>query len=458
VRGDAQAMEMVSRRRKRGRAKVGRELCAWMAERLDGARALALDSLTRLSVRRLVTASLAFLVFTAIVFLLSPESLPGSIATYYPNPNPNPRSCSKPFVDAHSYCTGECNTECFPRVHNICFASDKIRLCSDPGSDSPLPKFMRFFGETLTVPVERDADCNAGWHWVSGLSLVMDQRWLPAGKPNPHHEAEKLIPAILLQQFLNESANLQWFAAPTDVSRWGKGFLAAFGLTGKVRYHSLPTRKDDSICFKDAILFSAPTHVRYVPDASTNAWLRSQVLRYCEVDSRNASWPVRRAVVMDRSAGPRKLANKLDAAQVMEQLLQAPVEHRSGGIGSFCEQVRSVAEDDFFLVPHGSQNVNFLFARPGAVVLEVFPYLYHTDAFRNFTHAADLDVYPLLGAKPDNSWIRLLSLLGWDGCFHWQPCKNYARLQPLHIDLLKLQDLIRAVQKQKSSLRAELGW
>jgi hypothetical protein len=142
----------------------------------------------------------------------------------------------------------------------------------------------------------------------------------------------------------------------------------------------------------------------------------------------------------------------------MEQLLQAPVEHRSGGIGSFCEQVRSVAEDDFFLVPHGSQNVNFLFARPGAVVLEVFPYLYHTDAFRNFTHAADLDVYPLLGAKPDNSWIRLLSLLGWDGCFHWQPCKNYARLQPLHIDLLKLQDLIRAVQKQKSSLRAELGW
>lgn len=348
--------------------------------------------------------------------------------------------------------------ECFPRVQNICFASDKVRICDDPGRRSDLPKFMRFFGEKVMVPVEYDPNCNEGWHWVSGFSLVMDQRWLPAGRPNPHHEAEKLIPALLLKQFLNQSANLQWFAAKMDVSRWGKGLLAAFGLTGKVRYHELPIHKEDSICFNDAVLFSAMTHVRYVPDMSTNAWLRSQVLDYCKIEGKNSSWPISKAIVLDRSAGPRRLANKLDAGDVIEKTLQVPMEHRSSGIGSFCEQVRSVAEDDFFLVPHGSQNTNFLFARPGATVVEVFPYLYHTDAFRNYTYAAGLDVYPLLGSKPDGLWIRILSLLGWDGCFHWQPCKNYSRLQSLQVDLAKLKELIRLVQKKKSLLRAQLGW
>jgi len=134
---------------------------------------------------------------------------------------------------------------------------------------------MRFFGEKLTVPVEWDSHCNEGWHWVQGFSLVLDQRFLPAGKPNPHHEAEKLIPALLLKQFLNQSANLQWFASPSDVSVWGKGLLTAFGLT--VRFHNLPVDKDDSICFKDAVLFSGPTHVKYVPNEETNSLLRSQV-------------------------------------------------------------------------------------------------------------------------------------------------------------------------------------
>jgi len=35
------------------------------------------------------------------------------------------------------------------------------------------------------------------------------------------------------------------------------------------------------------------------------------------------------------------------------------------------EQVREVAEEDLIVVPHGSQNVNLLFARKGAVVIEV---------------------------------------------------------------------------------------
>jgi hypothetical protein len=37
---------------------------------------------------------------------------------------------------------------------------------------------------------------------------------------------------------------------------------------------------------------------------------------------------------------------------------------------SSCVQVRAVASQDFLVVPHGSQNVNFIFAKPGAVVIE----------------------------------------------------------------------------------------
>lgn len=436
-----------SKRRKRCKGNLERDLCAWMTR-------TRLNSLSRLSIRNLVSAFLVFLFLLTVVVLLSPTSLPSS---YSGNPAAHHSCSTTPFLNAHHYCTGECNTECFPRIQNICFASDKVRLCNHEKRISDLPKFMRFFGEKLTVPVEADAHCNEGWHWVQGFSLVLDQRFLPAGKPNPHHEAEKLIPALLLKQFLNQTANLQWFAAQSDVSVWAKGLLTAFGLT--VRFHKLPIDKDDSICFKDAVLFSGPTHVKYVPNEETNSWLRSQVLRYCNIEARNASWPISRAVVLDRSSGSRKLANKLDAGKVMERTLLVPVEHHSSGIGSFCEQVRTVAADDLFLVPHGSQNVNFLFARPKAVVVEVFPYLYHTDAFRNFTHAVGIDVYPLLGTRPpDSKWMRVTSLVGWDGCFSMMWCKNYARRQPLQVDLVQLETLLRVVQKQRSSLRTQLGW
>lgn len=452
-----------SKRPKPDRGNVGREVYAWMARRIVGTRGFLRSVELRVNRRQLVWGSLTFLALLNVVFLLSSKS-PFSAYSAFPNGSnaPQVKSCSrptKPFIDAHQYCTGECNTECFSRVDNICFATDKVRICGG-SRRSDLPKFIRFFGEKRTVPVEWGSGCNEGWHWISGLSLVADQRFLPAGKPNPHHEAEKLIPAVLLKQFINQSASLQWFASKADVSVWGIGFLEAFGLQNKVRFHELPMHKDDSICFKDAVLFSPPTHSRYVPNKETNALLRTEVLRYCGIEEKNSSWPISRAVVLDRASGSRKLDNKLAAGKLMEEVLGVPVEHRSGGIGSFCDQVRSVAEDDFFLVPHGSQNVNFLFARPGAVVIEVFPYLYYTDALRNFTYAAAIDVYTLLGVRhPESTLMPFFSMLGWAGCFNFprHVCKNYARSQPVQIDLIQLEGLLRVVQKQRSSLRAELG-
>ena len=403
----------------------------------------------------------SFLFAACLMYLLSPQSLPSS---YLRNPNVG-RGCSSkepplPFLDSSSYCTGECNSECFPRVQNICFASDKVRICENLGikglrRTNDVPKFMRFWGEELTVPVVYDSSCSTGWHWMSGFGLVLDQRFLPRGKPNPHHEAEKILPAMFFKQ-LNGSATIHWFAAEKDVSIWGRGLLQA--LEQKVRYQELPTRADDSICFYDAVLFSGPTSVKYVPDVETNAELRSKVLKYCGIEPANASWPVRKAVVLDRASGPRRLANKLDVGDVISEVLMVPVEHRASGLGSFCDQVKSVAEDDFFIVPHGSQNVNFLFARPGAVVIEVFPYLFHTDAFQNFTHATAIELQPLLGIRPpDNILMGVYSFLGWDACYnHVRWCKNYSRKQAIHVDLIELAKLVRSIQVQRSAFRTDL--
>ena len=54
--------------------------------------------------------------------------------------------------------------ECFPRVHNTCFVSNKIWLYNNPNRQLELPKFMHFFGEKLIVSIEHKSNCNKGWH------------------------------------------------------------------------------------------------------------------------------------------------------------------------------------------------------------------------------------------------------------------------------------------------------
>lgn len=129
--------------------------------------------------------------------------------------------------------------------------------------------------------------------------------------------------------------------------------------------------------------------------------------------------------------------------------------HGYSGNGSFCDQVREVAEEDLIVVPHGSQNVNLLFARKGAVVVEIFPYLYYTTALRNYTHAAQLHVYPLLGDIPKKNFrLHLLSIVGWDSCFEkFRWCKYYSRKQVVHADIEELKKLLHHIKEDSSRWR-----
>ncbi|XP_057852338.1 uncharacterized protein LOC131062646 [Cryptomeria japonica] len=394
------------------------------------------------------------------------------------NPASEP-SCEKPgpvfAVENSGFCIGACTSECFPRVKNLCISRSQVAYCKmveekeeiastqlmHPHADendslqpknSRMPSIMRFHGETLTVPVENS--CNQEKKGIPGLSLVADQRYLPSRKPNPHHEAEKIIPALLFTQSQQEhNHTFYWFSSPSEVSEWGKGFLKAFNMDKKVKYTKFPDGKNSSICFDDAIVFSAGTTLYYVPDQDTNDWLRQNVLQYCSIPIVNASWPPKKVAILDRISGSRRLQNKDMVAQVLFQKLGIHARQGYSGNGSFCDQVREVAEEDLVIVPHGSQNVNLLFARKGAVVIEIFPYLYYTSALKNYTHAAQLHVYSLLGDMPNDSFfMRPLSLLGWDSCFKIRWCKNYARKHFVLADIEVLKKLLGHIEKDS------LGW
>ncbi|XP_024517584.1 uncharacterized protein LOC9651963 [Selaginella moellendorffii] len=388
----------------------------------------------------------AFLLVWVSLSLLFVSNLSRHLQRQRPTPSksprsPVPRSLS---LDGRAFCSGG---TCFHRLsRGICISASEVRVCDD--LPTGLPRILRFEGERVTLPVVSGECSRASGRWITGTSMLADQRFLPYHKPNPHHEAEKLIPATLLaHHHLKNSTMLYWFASPADVSDWAKGFLQAMAMEDKVEYLQLPQQHHESICFQDAILFSPPTDVRYVPSHHHNSWLRDKVLGYCSLPIVNVSAirVPKRVLVLDRN-GPRHLANKDEIVRIVSRTMKVSAVNDFAGTGSFCEQVSKVAGEEFLIVPHGSQNVNLLFAPPGARIIEVFPYLFQNDALRNYTHAAQVHVYPLLGTLPPRNFImRFWSLLGWEMCYHWvRWCKNYSRQQPIFADIGELQSLLES--------------
>jgi hypothetical protein len=189
-------------------------------------------------------------------------------------------------------CPERPSAACFTRLRHvsssICFLHNKVVICqrnksrvnsdqnpsrveeskSTSRADVPagdwagasLPGFMRFHGEALTLPLEvTDRECQER-EGVQTLALAADDRFLPLDKPNPYHEAEKLIPAIFLSRVHNSAlggdsllptaetldltkgeANQEqeavrrprmfWFKDPATLSIWAEGFLRAFNIS-----------------------------------------------------------------------------------------------------------------------------------------------------------------------------------------------------------------------------------
>ncbi|KAL2642234.1 hypothetical protein R1flu_009821 [Riccia fluitans] len=372
-------------------------------------------------------------------------------------------------------CSRTCGNQCFPRVRRMCISHSQVTICEQEDSfvgrrghgktRTPLPSHLRFAGTDPTtrrrVPIIRkicsSSDSVVERKWIRGTQMVADMKMMPAGPhvgPNPHHEAEKIIPAILLSHLYGlNSSYLYWFTVPIPsvTSRWSLGLLDAFSEGLKVKFLDVPGLDEPEICFEDAILFSGVTNAGYMPTVSANDWLRKKVLSYCRIPEMNTRRPVKDVVVLQRNNSSRTVANVDEVERVLERELRVPVRHAISGLGNFCEQAKLIAEADFLVTPHGSHNINFLFARPESVVMEAFPLLYYIDWFHNYVHASRVNHYELYGTWPAEQGgmplrMRIYALfVGWRYCFSFRQCMNYAKNQKIYVDVDQLEWLLHAL-------------
>jgi hypothetical protein len=341
--------------------------------------------------------------------------------------------------------------------------------------------------------------------------MVADLTLMPTGKfgPNPHHEAEKVLPAIIMSRQLQalENSSLYWFADPHDplmISQWSLGLLDAFSEHLHVEFLSLPPKKKPPpppesmhqhlqqpvgrfdeppmICFDDAILLTTMTNAAYIPDSKTHDWLRNRVLEHCGIPATDAHRPPHDAAIVHRPNSPRNIWNYEQVKASMQAKLGIDVKLVVPGPWPFCDQVKLVARADVLLTPHGSQNANLLVARPGASIIEAFPLLYYIDWYGHYLHAARVHHFELFGTWPSSSssspasspplplpWgnngkvLRSMPLLmriyaylyGWQRCFFVRRCMNYGKAQPIYVDLAQLDrilDIVVASNRNSSTM------
>lgn len=118
--------------------------------------------------------------------------------------------------------------------------------------------------------------------------MVADLTLMPHGNavPNPHHESEEVIPAILMSQLDSlKNSTFCWFTDPydpTSISMWSKGLLKVFASQMEVEYPHPMVADEFPIFFKDAITFAGLTNAAYIPNEAAHDWLRQKVLAHCK--------------------------------------------------------------------------------------------------------------------------------------------------------------------------------
>ncbi|GAQ77736.1 hypothetical protein KFL_000030150 [Klebsormidium nitens] len=220
----------------------------------------------------------------------------------------------------------------------------------------------------------------------------------------------------------------------------GEGLLEE---TPFLNFLSAPGEGAPAVCFDDAVLLTSHTNGAIIPNNAANDWLRSQVLQYCGVKEELAPKVVKTAVILEPPGGQGSLINKAELARLLTDIVGLEVAQKRIEGTAFCDQVRAIASEDFLVVPHGPLNVNLIFAKPGAIVMEVFPYLYYTNFIGNYIHAARLTHLQVLGSGPP--WSPLLwiySWLGWDTCHSVRACRDHARRQNIHVDTREFETML----------------
>lgn len=186
-----------------------------------------------------------------------------------------------------------------------------------------------------------------------------------------------------------------------------------------------------------------------MPGIQANDWLREKVLGFCNIPMMDASRPVENVIVLERLNSSRFIANMEEVKYTLQKELLVVPKVATSGVGDFCDQVKVIATADLAVTPHGSHNINFLFARRYSTVLEAFPLLYYIDWFGNYIHAASINHNELYG-----TWLAVqgsmpfkmrvyANLYGWKKCFYKRGCMNYAKSQDVAINIGQLERVLK---------------
>jgi len=110
-----------------------------------------------------------------------------------------------------------------------------------------------------------------------------------------------------------------------------------------------------------------------------------------------------------------------------------------------CGVYRLLNAADLFLTPHGFQSTGILFMKPGASLLEIFPYKYHKESYHNLSKSFDVK-YHYLQNKRVTSYNRAnLYLVSQKRCMDSYKCRRYARGDHVHVTQSDVTEIVEVI-------------
>lgn len=129
------------------------------------------------------------------------------------------------------------------------------------------------------------------------------------------------------------------------------------------------------------------------PDLTAPSWVIDHLRKLMDV--RRVTYEGRKIYVSRQ--GGRFSRRVLNHSEVLTALAERGFEEFAPGSVTVEEQVRTFAEAELIVGVHGAALANLAFARPGAVVIELFPHSFVNPCFWKLSHTVGLRYYYLVG-------------------------------------------------------------
>lgn len=188
----------------------------------------------------------------------------------------------------------------------------------------------------------------------------------------------------------------------------------------------------------------------WFPNGGDKEAFDAKVSRFCSEDAAEPRDPSRRRLVVYQRNRSRLLSNA-DAvvSSLREQLGPSweVVVHVHDPGAPPCTLVRLMRGADVLLTPHGFQSMLMLFMPRGALVFEIYPYLYYKAAYRPLAGEIGVE-HAFVTAEPFDWWHSLLGTLFGDTatCMKYLWCRARARDSDVVLNRDGQRQLLEAIR------------